>query len=292
MSNVKRLDLATITSNFDLKVEGDDLLYKPLGTQPFSEKAPYRTETYGIALVYDGEVRLNADLKEYQIKGPSIIVMGPEIIRQWFSDGKSIKTVNVFFKEEFLVSGKSDVHFLKKFEFFGKTGIHHLTLDESQFKQLGQLFVLIEGKFNGEDKYRFSVIRSIIEAILYEIEEIYQLQYTHEIHQLSQSELLTRNFKDLLSRSFHEYRAVQFYADSLFVNAKHLSQTLKDETGKTASEWINEMVMLEAKVLLQDDSLTVNQITYQLNFADPSFFGKFFKRHEGKSPRQYRLEKA
>lgn len=288
MEEIKRLDLREIENNFGLNGLSKDFFFKPKGDQPFAESEPYRTETYGIALVLDGEIELRADLKHYYVKSPSIIVMGPEIIRQWFSFEGSIVTLNVFFKEQFLVTGKSDVLFLKKFEFFGKSGTHYLSIDKRQLKKFEYLFKLIGEKFISQDKFKLSTIRSLTEALLFEIEEIYQRKNQREIRQLSPRELLVRKFMDLLVEKFQKHRAVQFYADRLFINSKYLSQALKTETGMTASEWINEMVMLEAKVLLQEYKLTIKQITYQLNFADPSFFGKFFKRHEGKSPRQYR----
>ncbi|HPA24769.1 MAG TPA: helix-turn-helix domain-containing protein, partial [Candidatus Cloacimonas sp.] len=58
--------------------------------------------------------------------------------------------------------------------------------------------------------------------------------------------------------------------------------------GKTAGAWINEMLLLESKVRLQDKSQSIAQIAYDLNFSDPSHFGKFFKKHTGASPLEYK----
>ena len=291
MSDIKRLNIEKIVQNFGIDPIGEDFFFKSESPQPFAEAEPYRTETYGIGLVLAGETNLRADLNDYEVNSPSIIAMGPEIIRQWFDHGKTIKTINVFFKEQFILPYLSDILFLRKLEYFGKSGIHNFPVSEDQLHNLKGIFDTIERKYNSGYKLKYSIIRSYLQALLYEIEEIYLEQYKYEIHQLSQSQLLVRKFKDLLAKNFYQQRSVQFYADNLFVNAKHLSQTLKDETGKTASELINEMVMLEAKVLLQDDNMTINQVAIQLNFADASFFGKFFKRHTGMNPRQYRSER-
>jgi len=67
-----------------------------------------------------------------------------------------------------------------------------------------------------------------------------------------------------------------------------LSAAIKEASGKTAGDWMTEMLMLEAKVLLQDKQLTIAQIADQLKFIDPSHFGKFFKAQTGVSPLAFR----
>jgi AraC-like DNA-binding protein len=63
---------------------------------------------------------------------------------------------------------------------------------------------------------------------------------------------------------------------------------VKSATGKFAIEWIDDYVMLEAKALLKSTNMTIQQISDELNFPSQSFFGKYFKRREGVSPKEYR----
>jgi AraC-like DNA-binding protein len=74
----------------------------------------------------------------------------------------------------------------------------------------------------------------------------------------------------------------------LSLTPKYLSQIIKASTGKSANEWIDEYVMLEAKALLKSTTMTIQQISDELNFPSQSFFGKYFKRCEGVSPKEYR----
>ena len=69
---------------------------------------------------------------------------------------------------------------------------------------------------------------------------------------------------------------------------KHLSNVIKELTGKSASQWIDDYVVLEAKTLLKSTNLTILQISEELHFANQSFFGKYFKQHTGLSPMRYR----
>lgn len=84
------------------------------------------------------------------------------------------------------------------------------------------------------------------------------------------------------------HRNVSYYAQKLFVSPKYLSTVIKEESRKTAGEWIDEMVLLEAKILLQNKELTIAQVADQLSFNDQSTFGKFFKNLTSHSPLDYR----
>ena len=95
-----------------------------------------------------------------------------------------------------------------------------------------------------------------------------------------------------LVKQYHtRYRGVKFYADKLCLTPNYLSGVVKDYTGKTATEWVNEFVILEAKILLTDSELSIQEIAYQLHFTDQSAFGKYFKQLVGISPKLYRSKK-
>ena len=92
----------------------------------------------------------------------------------------------------------------------------------------------------------------------------------------------------LLMCHYKECRDVNFYASKLFITPKYLSNTLKTVTGKKAGQMIDEYVVLQAKILLSSTNMTIQQISEELNFANQSFFGRYFKRITGLSPTQYR----
>jgi AraC family transcriptional regulator, transcriptional activator of pobA len=100
-------------------------------------------------------------------------------------------------------------------------------------------------------------------------------------------ELVVRFLKSL-SENFKEHRSVQYYAQQLFVTPKYLSQAVKSVMGKSAGELIDDIVTMEAKLLLQDASLSIAQVANSLYFSDQFFFSKFFKKHTGQNPSDYR----
>jgi len=87
---------------------------------------------------------------------------------------------------------------------------------------------------------------------------------------------------------YKKERSVSFYAGKLYVTPKYLSSLVKAVSGKTAGEWIAEIVVLESKVLLKSSSKSIQEISVELNFANQSFFGKYFKQHTGMSPYAYK----
>lgn len=99
---------------------------------------------------------------------------------------------------------------------------------------------------------------------------------------------MSDQFLQLVQEHFREQRFLEFYANVLEVTPKHLSRTVKAQTGFTAVEWIERFVILEAKVLLRSSNLNIQQIAAELNFPSQSFFGKYFKKITGMSPKEFR----
>ena len=97
-----------------------------------------------------------------------------------------------------------------------------------------------------------------------------------------------RQFMSLLSLHFREQRRVTFYSDQMHITPKYLGTIVTQQTGRTVSDWIDHFVVSEAKVLLGSSSLTIQEITYKLNFPNQSFFCKYFKSHTGMTPSGFR----
>lgn len=99
---------------------------------------------------------------------------------------------------------------------------------------------------------------------------------------------LVEKFLMLVQDNFRRERFLDFYADRLEITPKHLSRTVRQQTGYSAVEWINRFIILEAKVMLTSSNLNVQQIAEELNFPSQSFFGKYFKKTTGMSPKEFR----
>ena len=99
-------------------------------------------------------------------------------------------------------------------------------------------------------------------------------------------ELYTQFIRDV-QKNYTKERSISYYADVLCVTPKYLSQIVHQISGRFAGDWITDFVILEAKALLKSRKYTIQQVADMLNFANQSFFGKYFKDKVGCSPSEY-----
>ena len=106
----------------------------------------------------------------------------------------------------------------------------------------------------------------------------------------SRGEQLVDGFLKLVQMHCRQERQLDFYAQELCISSKYLAATVKAVTGKTAGDWIEDYVMLEAKAMLTNTDMTISQISDHLHFPDTSTFGKYFRRHTGLSPKEFKKQ--
>src|SRR5665648_223618 len=288
MKEIKRLDVFDITQKFGLELQSKDFVFKPQETTLTNPSEPHRSEMYGFGILLKGTAELKVGLESYHLQAPGLVEISPDEIRQWVHRQDSLTISSIFFLEDFVVSGLSDTLFLKKLSFFKRKGTHFIPLKSEELTSILTLFGQIENMDASSSPSKYAIIQALLRVLLLETESLMQHMAAIDSNKYMQAHQLTEKFKELLAADFSKQREVNYYAENLFVTPKYLSQVLKEQTGKTAGELIAEIVCLEAKVLLQINEIYVSQIAEQLNFANPSFFGKFFKRQTGISPVEYR----
>ena len=249
---------------------------------------PYRTEYYGFGIVVAGKGTFNVNLENYQVQKGSILSIPPDAIKQWINRSDDLKTITIFFTNSFFSNYIQNKQRLDTLNFFQLHTKHIISLTQEKSSILEKILYTIKDKLNSNHQFSNEIVANLLNVAFYEYTIFYKDQTTTKSTQLNRSEQIALEFKKLVSQNFIKERGVKFYADQLFISSKHLTETISSETGKTAGEWITELVILEAKILLQDSNLNIAQITNNLHFADQSTFGKFFKNITGFSPLAYR----
>lgn len=162
-------------------------------------------------------------------------------------------------------------------------------ISEKDMEDLLDFHSFIVKAFNRKKHaYTNKTIRSLLLALLMELGAIYKDEKGDKNKVTSRSEEIANRFFILLKDHYKKERTATFYADKLCITSKHLSSVLKKVTGRSINTWIDEAVIIGAKMLLKTSDLTVLQISEEMNFPNPSFFGKFFKQHVGMTPVAYR----
>lgn len=286
MEEIKTFSIARHSRLFSIPDKNRDYLFVAATVHPYPEE-PYRAVSYAIAHLNEGSIYLQAGLNSYEIHAPAIITLGPGVIRSFRKRSDLLKMDIMFFKDTFLLEKYADPLFLSKYEFFENADLHVMNLQEEYNGRFCKLFSMIQSTNSQANYHQVEIIRHYIFALIYEIDAYYKQSSIINQPSLIGFTLFAK-FKQLLNRNYMHERKLEFYASHLHVMPKSLSAAVKKQTGKSAGKWIDETIVLEAKVLLQNKSLTVSMISGMLNFSDQSVFGKFFKANSGMSPIAYR----
>lgn len=138
-----------------------------------------------------------------------------------------------------------------------------------------------------DNPYRLPLVQHVMMAIFYASDKPRSLGNTNDSMRTN-ADVLTKQFMELVKANFRKERQLQFYADALCITPRYLSRVVKECTGSSAADWIERYVVLEARALLKSTTMTIQQISDELNFPSQTFFGKYFKRRVGMSPKDYR----
>jgi len=134
------------------------------------------------------------------------------------------------------------------------------------------------------------MLHAILDLILTTCAARYQVN--ENILNKGKGQILVKRFYQLVEENYLKNLSLVDYAGLLAVTPNHLTQTMKQFTGKTSTQVIKLKQILEIKRLLVHTNLNVTEIATQLNFDDQSYFTKFFKRETELTPLQYRSQSS
>ena len=249
----------------------------------FSIGQPYRIQEGRIIFVNQGSARVLINLIEYTIRQTHFSVITPNSIIQIIEISPDFDMQMMAMNQDFLpISGKED--------FFSYL-LHHqknilLLLSPQEVLQTEYYFTLMWNILQ-EPTFRREAIRHLLASLLYYIEYIAQSNMLMNPVRLTRQEEIFQRFISLVNTYSKKERNVNFYADKLCLTSRYLNTVVRQASQQTVMEWINQSIVLEAKVLLKHSNQLVYQISDELNFPNPSFFCKFFKRMTGMTPHEY-----
>lgn len=230
------------------------------------------------------DVHLGAD---YRWLKPNDLVIVPENFLYASSNVRSCRGYCMHFKTEFiqpLLKGPLS----QEFPYFDLEAEHIINVTDAESELIQQSFRDIIAEYERFSHEKDYVLRNYIHILLLRIREIYRPHVKKINESATRSMRIANEYKHLVEKNFIQRREVQYYADQLHITAKHLSDVVKNVTGKSSRDIINDMLLLEAKVLLGSTGRTVTEIAHQLHFEDQSHFCHFIKKQTGLSPLQLR----
>jgi AraC-like DNA-binding protein len=248
----------------------------------------HRHNYYEILLFLKGGGSHMIDFDQHKITGSSLHFVSPGQIHALQREATAEGYV-VIFSSDFMLMNLRDISILHEFPAFTKTADPVLKMNGEDFAEALELIQKIESEFKKQNPHRDRIIASYIMILL--LKSLALLTQTKEYKQndASSQELLQR-FNVLLEQRFTDLHKVNEYAELLNVTPNHLSETLKKISGKTAGDLIHQRLILEAKRMLLHSNISAKEVSYALNFNDPSYFSRFFKTNTGMSPEAFRKD--
>ena len=253
-------------------------------------ESPHKFNFQLLVRHFAGSAKIKVDMVEYDLSEPInlITVMSGQILMvEHISD--DFDGVVVIMSNSFVESML--VYMNNALPFYVATSsncVKHLNnsevdLSDKLLKAIAQVLR------NQTNPHLDRVLQHVLMAIFYSSEEI-RNQLEIESGAYTSADALSKEFMRLVKDNFRSERQLQFYADKLCITPRYLSRVVKECTGSSAADWIERYVVLEARALLKSTSMTIQQISDELNFPSQTFFGKYFKRRVGMSPKLYRRQ--
>ncbi len=235
----------------------------------------HRQTNHSIILVTKGSLIASSGFDNYTVEQNAMIVIPAGQITSLSFMSDDVAGFYLHFSDDYLSHIKVDLSkwLIRPVCKFANTESGHLTTLLKRMQKLN------------EKEANADVIKLYLATFLAEMEQSsdFRLRVNFPAH-----ERLTLEFKRLLNYNITKDKSVKFYAAELSVTPNHLNKSVKVTLGKSASALIDEMLILEAKVLMQKKTMSVSEIAFETGFEDVSYFGRFFKKHTGFAPTEYR----
>ena len=260
-----------------------------------AEDAPMSVRINGLCLILltKGEVTINVDYLKFPLQANTLFFILPDHILEVQCRPEDLEGKIMVISKDMLSNmpkKNDDGDNSLQYMFLRKNPSVDLT--DEEVSVLDTLFTLIRKRAEAKEHlFHKEAIQSLLFHLFFELKNIIFKKNDIVPFELSRKEELFQQFLKLMFKHSREEHSVSFYAGKMCITPRYLSAVLKELTGKTTNNWIDHSLILDAKILLKTPNMTVQQVSDMLNFSNQSTFGKFFKKHTGQSPAEFRKGK-
>lgn len=248
---------------------------------------PHRHDYYTLLLVKQARGLHMVDFNAYPLSAKQIYFISPGQVHQVIEDEKSFGYA-VLFSAQFLVENHIPVQFIEDLRLFQDSSLSPpLEINDAEYDILSGHCEAMITLTDDDSKFRDQALSSYLKLFLIQSNNLCSLPSDPAPYQET-GYLLLRKFRQLVANNHFRWHQTSEYAKKLNVSPDHLNRVVKTTVGKTAKEYIQSSLILEAKRMIYFSGLSAKEIGYALGFSEPSNFSAFFKKHTGISPSQFR----
>ena len=260
------------------------LLENPIIAPAFNY--PFKVDVTTAVICIQGSMKGSVNLVQYDTKGPCLFIVLADQIIQYDDFSNDFSGLFIVMSKKF--TDNLLINIQERLPIFLSVQNNPSTfLNEEDLESMKAYFYMLQKTVRMKDNpHRMEIVKHLMQAFFYGTS--YQFHKIPDNSQKSKREVLVEKFIVYAQANFKTQRELEFYADLLFLTPKYLSKVVREISGISATEWIENYVIMESKALLKSTNMTIQQISDELNFPSQSFFGKYFKRKVGVSPKSYR----
>lgn len=257
----------------------------------FVKKKLWKLDGGSIYFCRKGWAHITINLKEYKVIPNTQVVLMPGSIVKVNEMSNDFRTDYFDFSTDMFceASMRLDASFLG---FLKEEPCCILSEEQTKVVE-GLIFVTATIYADRDNIFRYQIAKNHLHSFLLNLYDKTRQKINHlSIDSGNRQEEIFKKFMYLVHEFCASEREVTFYANNLCISTKYLTNICRNLTGEPAKKIIDKFMALEIKVLLQSAEFSIQEIADRLNFPDQSYLGRFFKRHEGVSPREYQNKYA
>ncbi|MCX6218930.1 AraC family transcriptional regulator [Spirosoma sp.] len=253
---------------------------------------PHRKTVTDFMLVTQGQLIRRIGLTRHIIPRNHIVFIPAHQIynEEWMSD--DIKGYYCHFEPDFLSYSWLKPDIGKEFPILHIGQETILALSEEVLAAILSLLERLEALVDKKSADLPLLVRLYLVTLLTELKQGGVQAVSQDTKQRNAAFRITQLYKEALTKSIYEIYTVSAYAALLNISPNHLNKSAKMATGLSAHDLLEEMLLLEARVLLTQTELSISEIAYLIKKQDPANFTRFIRKKTGLTPKQYRLSQA
>ncbi len=250
-------------------------------------KQPCRLGACIFALCLEGALKVSINLMDTEVRQGDFIVLLPGSIIQFYGQEGKIRLGFIGFSEHCHTGVDIMPPTPATYPELAENPVVHIN-DPLVVSYLEDYFALVGRITTGPYPPDTRMARGILNNLLYTTTRMYARLKLGTGRIRSRGEEICHRLVQLVFEHYTHERRAQYYADLMGITLQHLSTTVKQVTGRGVLDIIAHVVLVDVKTKLKSTNMTIQEIAYSLGFPNASFFGKYFKRHVGMTPQEYR----
>lgn len=253
---------------------------------------PMRIDAKVYLLCKYGDMTINVDYKAYHLtKGSMFRLNGQHIIND-IHTSSNYRGYALIFSHDFALSVINWVPELKELVICAECFIPLIVFDNIELVKFVNIIEHLKICLMSTNHTFYSQIVKI-EATYFilELADCFAKKMCNKEENTGKEnrrEEILRRFMHLVLDYYRQEHEVSFYATRLHMTSGNLSRVVTNASGKSPRKWIDKVLVANAKILLHNQNMNIQQVSQELNFGDQSSFGKFFRKHTGLTPIEYK----